>query len=261
MLNEEIAQKIESCVIASAWIKASTHVTDNKEIYKLENAESPFEFLNGIYRTRFQSPKEADKKILEHFETFRTQKIAFRWYSFPHSLPSDLNNKLKALGPTRITEMAGLFASVDDFAMKQPMDTTVEELSETNLEDYCHANTEGWGQTGISAEKIKADIGRDFEKSNMGYRAFLARYKGEPASTAMLRIVDDAGYFFGGSTSPRFRQKGVYSALVWHRIQLLKKLGVPTALVFAQKSTSAPICLKLGFKLGCECVSYSFSFD
>src|SRR5947208_2095178 len=51
--HAEISKKIADCLIASAWLKPETQVTDNSEIYKIVNPIAPYEFLNGIYRTDF----------------------------------------------------------------------------------------------------------------------------------------------------------------------------------------------------------------
>ncbi len=254
-----ISEQIEKCVIASAWIQDATQVTDTNEIYRIENIQSPFEHLNVIFKTQINEQK-ADDQIQKIYEFYRAKKISFRWYVFPHSEPANLNDRVLGLRPSKVTEMACLHADVGTFPNAIFQNVSVEELSLENLDEYCLANNDGWSMTGAAAEKLKLDVKKDLEKQHMGYCSFLARYQGEPASTGLLRIVGDAGYFLGGSTSHRFRNKGVYSALVQHRIQILKNMRIPTALVFAQKATSAPICIKLGFKLGAEAKSYSFSF-
>lgn len=81
--------------------------------------------------------------------------------------------------------------------MQFPAHVTVEELTRKNLNEYTTACNEGWELTGAPAEKLKADITQDFE-TGMKYRAFLARYNGLPAATAILRVIDDVGFLQGG---------------------------------------------------------------
>ncbi len=258
-MSSEISVLIEKCVIASAWVKPESHITDTVEVYKIENSQSPFGFLNGVYRTRL-SGDCVDRIIQDHFLSFKDRQISFRWYSFPHSTPRDLDSRLMAFHPSSVTELSGLFCRVAEFHLDAVPDVTVEELTFANVDDYCRASNEGWGQSGAAADKIVADTKRGLENGDVGHRAYLARYRGEPASTGLLRIVDGAGYLLGGSTSPRFRQKGVYSALVRHRMNELKNLNISLALILARKATSAPICMKLGFSVGCECRSFDFNF-
>lgn len=259
MTNNDLSLAFENCVIASAWKTPDSQILDTPEIYKLTNKAAPYEFMNGIYRTRLNS-ENADKEIDTHFQFYRDNKISFRWYAFPHSQPADLVRRIEELHPKGVTEMQCLYARTDDPAFAIPNGVAVEELSSGNLEDYIEANIAGWNPSGEQAERIRREIRTDFEKGDMGYRAFLARCDGTPASTGLMRIVPNAGYFYGGSTRPEFRRKGAYRGLVAYRLRLLCAQEIPMAFVLAIKATSAPICRKLGFNLACECRSYDFSF-
>jgi predicted acetyltransferase len=55
----------------------------------------------------------------------------------------------------------------------------------------------------------------------------------------------------GTSVAPLERGKGVYRALLQHRVAILHKLGIPLATVQAIVDTSAPICRKFGFEKVC----------
>lgn len=248
---------IENCLIGGAWLKPESIVTDRPEIYKVENPQSPYEFLNGVYRTRF-SETGFDRAMDRVFASYFEKQIRFRWYSFSHSEPADLEQRLFARNPASVTDMSGLYCEVAKMDGTMPDGVTVEELCEGNLEEYAYATTEGWKQSGHEAAKVRAEIARDFHSGKMGYRAFLSRYKGEPASTGGLRLLKDGGYLFGGNSVPKLRRKGAYTGLVRHRVRLLKEMGVPYCFIAARADTSAPICLKLGFQLGCECKSFTF---
>lgn len=256
----DLSLAVEDCVIASAWKQADSQIIDKPDVYKLINTETPYEFMNGVYRSRF-GPNTAAKEIEEHFRVFREKKVSFRWYVFPQSKPADLDERLQKFNPTTVTEMQGLYANTDDRHFQMPEGVVVEALSSENIEDYIETSNAGWGQTGPQAEKIRLKVRRDFEKGEMGdYRCFLAKYAGQPAATGLMRVVNKVGYFYGGSTRPEFRGKGAYRGLVCHRLRLLEAENVPLAIVLARKNTSAPICRKLGFQVACECRSYDFSY-
>ncbi len=253
-----ISELVEQCLIASAWIKAESTVLNTPELFQIINSSAPYGFLNGIYRTNLPH-HNVEEKILSLYQTYKKQNISFRWYNHEHSNPNNLKERLDVLKPSSITEMQGLYIQQEQFFLNLPEHITVEELSIKNLDDYILANVEGWGQKGQEAEKIRAEITNDF-KNGMTFRAFLARYKEEPAATGMLRLVNGSGYLLGGSCRPEFRGRGAYRGLVAHRLKLLRNQNIPQALVLARKSSSAPICKKLGFQVGCECQSYDFNF-
>ena len=52
----------------------------------------------------------------------------------------------------------------------------------------------------------------------------------------------------GCAVLPAYRRRGIYRALLAHRLAELHAREVPLALVWARASTSASTCLKLGFE-------------
>jgi hypothetical protein len=254
-----LSEKIERCLIASAWIKPESQIVNTSEIFKIVNQQAPYDFLNAVFRTSIDS-EDAEAIISTHYMEFKDQKISFRWYSFPHSKPAALDSILQKLAPSSITEMQALYIEARNYPTEMPPNTTVEELCAENLDEYINASNEGWSLSGAQAEKLKADVERDF-KVGMSYRAFLARHKGIPAATAILRVVDGRiGFLQAGSCNPKHRGKGLYRALVVHRLNLLRSEKIEIALVSARNDTSAPICRKLGFELGSEIRCFTFQF-
>lgn len=252
------SQRVEDCLVASAWLKPESVVTNTREIYRVVNEAAPYGFMNGIYRTSFAADTSA-AELRVHYDFYRERRIAFRWYAFPHSRPTELETLLSSWGPASVTELQGLSLGTQaDLGM--PEDVAVEAVDANNLGDYIDACVAGWQQSGEEAQKVRRDIERDFSGGQATYSSFLARYRGQPASTGCLRVVGNAGYLFGGSTDPRFRGHGVYKGLVAQRLQVLRDAGVPTAIVLARKQSSAPICLRLGFQPTCEVRCFEFAF-
>lgn len=256
MSSPSLSHKVENCLVASAWVKPESQIVDTPEIFKVTNTAAPYGFMNGIYRTRFSS--DTSPEIVDvHSAFYRSNKIGFRWYVFPHSSPPGLESKLASMNPASITELQGMYLDVNSTHLEIPADVTVESVTSANLEEYIDTVVAGWQQSGEEAEKVRCDIRHDF-KGTPPFSAFLARYKGQAAATGLIRYVDDAGYFFGGSTDPRFRGKGVYKGLVAERLRVLREKGFAFAMVLARKSSSAPICRKLGFQVACDVKSFDF---
>jgi hypothetical protein len=253
-----LSQRVERCVLASAWIKPESQVEDTPEFYKIVNSVVPYDFLNGVYRTHFRG-QDAEAKVAQMYASYRDRKIDFRWYIYPHSEPANLAQFLTGLKPSSITPLQGLYIEEKDFLTEMPIDVTVEEMGAHNLDEYAQACNAGWGQTGVKAQQVHAEIRRDFEKG-LNYRAFLARYRGRPGATAISRVVEGAGYLQGGSCDPLLRGKGLYRALVAYRLSELRKQSIALALISARADTSAPICLKLGFRTAFESQCFNFEF-
>ena len=73
---------------------------------------------------------------------------------------------------------------------------------------------------------------------------------GHPADAKLVIIsCDDLG-------SCHAANEGVYRALLQHRLEVLKQLGIPLATVHAISNTSAPILKKFGFEEVCKLYSY-----
>lgn len=255
----DLSPLFSDCLIASAFIKPETVVFDTPEIYKVVNESSPYGFLNGIYRTHF-AVRDADRLIHEHDDSYRSRKISYRWYVFEHSRPGDLESKLQALGPKEVVGLEGLAISSEEARIGVPAGVTVEVVGAHNVEEYAEAVVAGWQQSGTEAESVRRDIRRDVADPKCAWTGFLARYRGEPASTGMIRFVGPVGYLQGASTNPKFRGKGVYRGLVAARLEFLKQRKISQALILARTSSSAPICRRLGFKAVSGCNSYDFNF-
>jgi N-acetylglutamate synthase-like GNAT family acetyltransferase len=54
-----------------------------------------------------------------------------------------------------------------------------------------------------------------------------------------------------GAVNPDARKQGIYRTLLAYRLELIKKENLP-AIIHCLETTSAPICLKLGFEKICE---------
>jgi hypothetical protein len=80
------------------------------------------------------------------------------------------------------------------------------------------------------------------------FHFFLARVGGEPAGTAGYIAKSRSVYLVGGNVLPRFRERGVYRALLDMRLVRAAAAGFELATTQAREATSAPILEALGFE-------------
>jgi GNAT superfamily N-acetyltransferase len=84
-------------------------------------------------------------------------------------------------------------------------------------------------------------------------QAFLAFVDGEPAGGGAVVVRDRTAAFFGASTRPRFRGRGVQSALLRRRIAVAKEAGCDLAFVKTDRdSGSERNVRRAGFKAAYE---------
>jgi N-acetylglutamate synthase-like GNAT family acetyltransferase len=253
----DIMKKMEDCVVAASWITPETIVHDSPEIYKVTNRAVPFSFLNGIYRSQLPE-NEIDKSISDLMQSYKNENINFRWFTYLHSRPQNLDKKLALLNPTRVIEMFGLYADIAKLSLITPKEISVEPLSLENIDDYILADEEGWGLKGVEAQTIAEQIKKSFNSSKSKTVSFLARYDGAPAGCGSFHIVDSAAYLVGTCVRPKFRERGVYRGLLAYRLKEIQKKNINLALTLARINSSAPICRKLGFEMAGESNCYEF---
>ena len=70
-----------------------------------------------------------------------------------------------------------------------------------------------------------------------------------PLATAALNLFAEqrVGFMWGGSTVPEARGRGVYSALITHRMQVARALNLERIGLYALRGTSGPIIERQGF--------------
>ena len=104
-----------------------------------------------------------------------------------------------------------------------PRDISVERVSAENLDDYLSTMADGfewppeWRDVAIEGSR------KGFTPNEQ--HCFLARYRGEPAAVATLRIKDGVASLGGGATAPRFRRQGCHTTLLRHRLDVAYLLG------------------------------------
>jgi len=85
---------------------------------------------------------------------------------------------------------------------------------------------------------------------------YLARWRGEPAATALHLRIGRTIFLVAGVVLPAHRGRGLYRALVAARLRDAASEDRPLAITLARASTSAPILDRLGFVTVSEATSF-----
>jgi predicted GNAT family acetyltransferase len=96
---------------------------------------------------------------------------------------------------------------------------------------------------GVGGDELPpSDVIRDALARTMsvsGIEGFVARIDGEIAGAAVFRIDSDVAQFSGAGTLPRFRRRGVQTALLRARLRRAREAGCAVAVVCTQPASKS----------------------
>ena len=196
------------------------------------------------------SEREADALIEKVRQ--RYGHLEFGWVTGPSTKPIDLPRRLEAAGLRHEESLAGM--SLTDLSTPIAVNPAVRvrevSLSETPAENEMMARAYG----------LPIDVMRLFNDmlaacaDRIRTRAYFAYLEGDnPVAWSYLTYVTDSPTVLlgGAATLAEYRGHGVYTALVAQRLADARADGRTSAIVQADRKTSAPVCAKLGFRELC----------
>ncbi len=207
------------------------------------------------------SSDDADTTIRQAVDFFARQSKAFGWVIGPRTTPADLGTRLQAAGLAKLEEMAGM--SLTD------LNTPIRSNPAVRIREMTTDDTDAASRTHARAFPIPEDFTRLFievlflVRDRLKTRLYLAFMDGidEPvASATSVFLPNEPIIRLGGATTvPEHRGKGVYSSLVARRLADARDDGAEAAVIEAVRTTSAPVCRKLGFTEICGLELYAWT--
>jgi len=196
----------------------------------------------------------ADTRIEEIEREAAASGGPVRWTFGDRPSPVDLADRLEARGLRRTIHWDGL--ALRDLSWEFPTNPEVEAepLSQDNAAEWATAREPAdpvrRAARLAAAQHLLGRGGRDV-------RHYLGRIDGQVASIVVLRIESNGvAYLRNAVTLPRFRGRGLYLALVAHRLKVARAAGCTAAVVAAQVQSSSPILRKRGFERVCGFYAY-----
>lgn len=114
---------------------------------------------------------------------------------------------------------------------------------------------------GMTPEDMRA-VNRFYMAFGEAAEVYLAYVDGRPDPVGWSETLyhpDGNVMLLGGSaTLDEFRHRGIYTAMVAARLRAGAARGCATAVIQAVKTTSAPVCERLGFRSVCELDLYVY---
>ncbi|QRO01967.1 hypothetical protein JRI60_24595 [Archangium violaceum] len=195
------------------------------------------------------SPENANATIQRVRDRFAHEQKAVGWLVGPGSTPADLRPRLTALGFVKLADLAGL--ALTDLQVPIPVapDIHIRVATEDDLDVASRLLAQAY--------PAPDDVCRQFALlflRHMGrlharvYLAYLDGVKEPVAYAAKVHLPDQPiVQLFSSATLPVWRHRRIYTSLVARRLADAYRDGARAAVVQADRTSSAPICEKLGF--------------
>lgn len=203
-----------------------------------------------------------DRGIASVLDYYREQGKMFSWVVGPTSTPGNLGPRLLAHGFTRNDDEAmwGMVQHPLNPEIPMPAGTTVRRV--TRAEALPHkamlAAAYGFGATEDAIDCMLLLLNALGDQAAI----YLAWVDGTPDPVAWSFVFyhpdGDTMVLGGSATLPAHRHRGLYKALVAQRLRDAHARGYTTAVVQAVRTTSAPICERLGFDVVCPIELYQW---
>jgi GNAT superfamily N-acetyltransferase len=205
------------------------------------------------------APDDADAAIAQVSDIFIGRNLAFGWVTGPSTTPADLPERLMRRGLVKIDEMAGM--ALTDLSTPISPNPAVE-VRETEPDDFEAASdvmARAYGMPEDVASLFARLMGMDTGIRIRGYLAYVDEGREPVAFSVQVYIPGQPVTLLGGAaTLPEQRGKGVYTSLVARRLADARQDGIEAAVIQAVRSTSAPICARLGFRELCGLELYAW---
>jgi GNAT superfamily N-acetyltransferase len=246
------AEMLERVLADAAAIAPDAEMIDRDGWVQVTTPSRQESSRNGVFISRLE-PEQTDERIAEVSRHYRERNSGFRWIIGPSSAPDNLSDRLTHAGIPVFGTALGMHLHVPMQVPEVPPTLDIRPVEPDNVDTYVDTSILGWGGKARSRADTEMLTRLMFTESSC-QRAWLVYENGEPVGTSVLCILPGVGYFQGGAVLPEHRRRGIYMALLHHRLALLRRLGIEHAVIWASETTSAGVCSRAGFVPLCRAV-------
>lgn len=192
----------------------------------------------------------ADETIRRVHALFLKEDKEYGWIIGPRSTPPDLASRLQKIGLAKEYELAGMVWT--DMETPLPANPSVN-IREATVDDLDPASRVLSSALEMPLDSAMVLLGAVLQKKTTAQaRLYLAFLEGTRDPVGVADTVYLAGpkiaVLFSAGTLTEYRGRGIYTSLVARRLADARRDGMQAAVVQAVRTSSAPICRKLGFR-------------
>ena len=214
---------------------------------QLTTPDAKTDYRNVVYRSVLPED-DVDPRVSQVIDQHRALGVGFRWWVTPSTRPADMGARLEALGFEHIDDVEGMVADANEFPDPSRTDIEVVRIGLAELDEWVETTGIGWNMPASGCARFRTEVQDVLAEASPSAHYFVARRDGAPVGTCALSILDDYGHFSGSVVIPAHRRCGVYREMIYERMRFLRSIGLRHVTNTCVKSTSAPICAKLGFR-------------
>jgi hypothetical protein len=200
----------------------------------------------------------ADATIRRVIQRYAHEHLAFGWVTGPGTTPGDLDLRLASAGMRPVAHLAGMALTDLDAPIETNPLVRVREVDPEEAGRESEMMGRAYGMPIEVAEMFTRLLGAKTGVRSRGYFAYLDG--GSPVAWSYLVYIPRSPIVLlgGAATVPEARGHGLYTALVKRRLDDARADGREAAVIQADRDTSAPICVKLGFRELCSLEVYAW---
>lgn len=247
---------VDGCLDWASWDELELH--QSQEL-TWTITSVPFPLFNNILRAQLTDPEQTgdertDELIRAAMAPFVQKNVPFAWWLGPSTGPTDLGNRLEALGMTHGATMTGMAADLEtvEGAASMPKGLDIQEVTDAaDLETWCGVLGEVYNFPDLALGPWR----RLHEAMGLGpggkWRHFLGRLDGRAAATSSLFLGRLATSVASIATVRDVRGKGVGTAMSLYPLLLARQEGYRVATLCSSQA-AVSVYRRLGFRKYCE---------
>jgi GNAT superfamily N-acetyltransferase len=196
------------------------------------------------------TPERSEDSIRRTHELFRSQNKEYGWIVGSNPSPPDLTGRLRRDGMTKEWELAGMILTDLDTAIPVIPTVRIRQITRADL-DLASRVLSPALEIPEDAARIINDAELRSQEAGLGH-VYLAYLEGVPEPVAFASSIylekSSIVVLFCAATLEAYRGRGIYKSLIARRLADARRDGMQAAVVQAVRTSSAPICRKLGFR-------------
>jgi N-acetylglutamate synthase-like GNAT family acetyltransferase len=238
-------------VIATSFFNAYPRIPDvihPLAIEGLQGFEVPKrsnEWSNLLGAARL-SPENADETIQTVYDYFAPEKRSFGWMIDSHATPHDLAERLQNSGLRHVGSYAGMVLRDMDKPIRINPAIRIRRATIADIVDIVALMNEAFG----SGDSNRALYEYSLRQSDHFFHlAYVDELEEAVALGRMFYFPDTSvAVMQDAITTQAYQGRGIYTTLMAKRIEIARNDGKQVAIMQADRTSSAPICAKMGFE-------------